>query len=69
MLFVDLLFCVFVGRRRPKIEVYPEPEMSVQRGGSVLFQCRVMAGDPPPKVVWTRSVYSPITRQKAAMAL
>ncbi|XP_064610527.1 LOW QUALITY PROTEIN: basement membrane-specific heparan sulfate proteoglycan core protein-like [Liolophura sinensis] len=48
-------------RRRPKIEVYPEPEMTVQRGGSVLFQCRVMAGDPPPKVVWTRAGNEPFT--------
>ncbi|KAK2193775.1 hypothetical protein NP493_5g02050 [Ridgeia piscesae] len=42
-------------REAPAIDMYPATATSIQQGGSALFQCRVMAGTPPPKVVWTRA--------------
>ncbi|KAL3861185.1 hypothetical protein ACJMK2_007245 [Sinanodonta woodiana] len=41
-------------RMRPKIEMYPDGTQTISVGGSALFQCRVMDGDPPPKVTWSR---------------
>ena len=41
-------------REAPRIEIYPEPAQRVSTGQSVLFQCRVTAGIPNPRVRWTR---------------
>jgi hypothetical protein len=37
------------------VEIYPESYQTVTTGGSVLFQCRTMAGIPTPLVTWTRA--------------
>ncbi|XP_052760298.1 basement membrane-specific heparan sulfate proteoglycan core protein-like isoform X2 [Mya arenaria] len=42
-------------RMRPKIELYPNSTQRISVGSSALFQCRVMDGDPPPQVTWTRA--------------
>jgi hypothetical protein len=41
-------------RERPAIEVYPSENQTVVKGGSVLYQCRVLSGIPNPDIVWTR---------------
>ena len=42
-------------REAPAIEIYPESYQTVTTGGSVLFQCRTVAGIPTPLVTWTRA--------------
>ncbi len=42
------------GRELPRVELYPEESVSVQLGGSALFQCRIVGGSPAPTVVWSR---------------
>ncbi len=42
-------------REAPKIEIYPSETQTAIKGGSVLFQCRVMAGIPNPEVTWSRA--------------
>ena len=44
----------------PSVEIYPEGAVTVSRGGSALFQCRVNAGAPAPEVVWTRADRRPL---------
>ena len=41
-------------REAPRLEVYPEAEQTISVGGSVLFQCRAVAGIPSPEISWTR---------------
>ncbi len=41
-------------REPPRIEVYPDTTQTVTKSGSVLFQCRTLAGIPSPVVTWTR---------------
>lgn len=51
----DIENVVFLlGRMRPKIDLYPNTTQRVAVGGRTLFQCRVMDGDPPPKITWSR---------------
>ncbi|CAH1774180.1 unnamed protein product, partial [Owenia fusiformis] len=42
-------------REAPVLEIYPETTQTIQRGSSVLFQCRVTRGIPSPTIVWSRS--------------
>ncbi|XP_021372607.1 basement membrane-specific heparan sulfate proteoglycan core protein-like isoform X2 [Mizuhopecten yessoensis] len=42
-------------RMMPKIDFYPSETQTISIGGSALFQCRVMDGDPPPTLTWTRA--------------
>jgi hypothetical protein len=42
-------------REAPALEIYPEPYQTITTGGSVLFQCRTVAGIPTPLVTWTRA--------------
>ena len=37
-------------REAPRLEIYPSTTQTVAKGGSVLFQCRVLAGIPAPEV-------------------
>ncbi|XP_043237332.1 basement membrane-specific heparan sulfate proteoglycan core protein-like isoform X3 [Amphibalanus amphitrite] len=48
------------GREVPSVEIYPESSVTVTRGGSALFQCRVNAGAPAPELVWTRADRRPL---------
>ena len=41
-------------REVPVIDFYPESRQTVTKGGSVLFQCRAVAGIPSPKLTWRR---------------
>jgi hypothetical protein len=41
-------------RESPAVEIYPESYQTITTGGSVLFQCRTVAGIPTPVVTWTR---------------
>ncbi len=41
-------------REQPVIDFYPDSRQVVNNGGSVLFQCRVTAGIPSPKLTWRR---------------
>ena len=41
-------------REAPRLEVYPEAEQTISVGGSVLYQCRAVAGIPSPEIQWTR---------------
>ena len=41
-------------REAPKLELYPQASQTVGVGGSVLFQCRAVAGIPSPSLVWSR---------------
>ncbi|XP_069115040.1 basement membrane-specific heparan sulfate proteoglycan core protein-like isoform X2 [Argopecten irradians] len=42
-------------RMMPKIDFYPSGSQTISIGGSALFQCRVMDGDPPPTITWSRA--------------
>ena len=48
--------CSFTGRELPRIELYPEESVTIETGGSALFQCRVVGGSPTPTIVWSRWV-------------
>ncbi|KAK3104524.1 hypothetical protein FSP39_004009 [Pinctada imbricata] len=50
-------------RELPKVDLYPEGTQTISVGGSALFQCRVMGGDPPPTVVWTRAGGEALVRE------
>ncbi|KAL3861148.1 hypothetical protein ACJMK2_007217 [Sinanodonta woodiana] len=52
---------------RPKIELYPEGNQTVYVEGSALFQCRVMDGDPPPKITWSRAEGLQLTERTEVM--
>ena len=41
-------------REAPRLEVYPQAEQTISVGGSVLYQCRAVAGIPSPEIQWTR---------------
>ena len=41
-------------REAPRLEVYPEAEQTISVGGSVLYQCRAVAGIPSPEIQWTK---------------
>ena len=41
-------------REPPGVEIYPENSQTITKSGSVLFQCRTIAGIPSPLVTWTR---------------
>ena len=41
-------------RELPAIEIYPEASQTITTMGSVLFQCRTVAGIPTPQVTWSR---------------
>lgn len=41
-------------REAPGVEIYPESSQTITKSGSVLFQCRTVAGIPTPAVTWTR---------------
>ena len=41
-------------RERPQIEIYPDERQTSVKGGSALFQCRLLAGIPTPSLTWTR---------------
>lgn len=47
-------------RERPAIEMYPKPNQTVSEGGSLILQCRITGGDPPPRLTWVRSDGRPI---------
>lgn len=47
-------------REPPRIEVYPDTRQTVTKSGSVLFQCRTLAGIPTPVVTWTRADGRPL---------
>ncbi|VDI13303.1 heparan sulfate proteoglycan 2 (perlecan) [Mytilus galloprovincialis] len=42
-------------RAQPKLDIYPAISQTIKTGESALFQCRVMSGDPPPTVTWSRA--------------
>ncbi|CAG7687954.1 unnamed protein product [Allacma fusca] len=42
-------------REEPQIDIYPSPRQTIIQNGSALFQCRVLAGIPPPVVSWSRA--------------
>ncbi|XP_060073482.1 basement membrane-specific heparan sulfate proteoglycan core protein-like [Ylistrum balloti] len=42
-------------RMMPKIDFYPSGSQTISIGSSALFQCRVMDGDPPPTLTWSRA--------------
>ncbi|XP_053212731.1 basement membrane-specific heparan sulfate proteoglycan core protein-like isoform X3 [Panonychus citri] len=48
-------------REAPIVEIYPSVSQSIPVGGSALFQCRLTAGIPEPKIQWTRADNSPFT--------
>ena len=54
LLVCSLSTLFFLGRMRPKIDIYPNVTQTIVVGGSALFQCRVMDGDPPPTIRWSR---------------
>ncbi|XP_073959315.1 basement membrane-specific heparan sulfate proteoglycan core protein-like [Choristoneura fumiferana] len=39
----------------PKVEIWPQGELAVTLGGQFEFHCRVLAGVPPPEILWSRS--------------
>ena len=41
-------------RERPQIEIYPEERQTSVKGGSALFQCRLLAGIPTPQLKWIK---------------
>ena len=41
-------------RERPQIEIYPDERQIAVKGGSALFQCRMLAGIPTPTLRWIR---------------
>lgn len=47
-------------RERPAIEMYPKANQTVTEGGSLILQCRIMGGDPPPRLTWVRSDGRPL---------
>jgi len=47
--------------------MYPGPSQTVTAGGSVLFQCRVMAGIPTPEVTWARVDGAPMAANVESM--
>ena len=42
------------------MELFPEGDVTISRGGSALFQCRVNAGAPTPQVSWARADRRPM---------
>ncbi len=42
-------------REAPLIEIYPNALQTVLKDSSALFQCRVSAGIPAPRVTWSRA--------------
>ncbi len=42
------------GREPPAVELYPQSKQTIVQGGSALFQCRITAGIPTPKIKWSR---------------
>jgi len=48
-------------REAPRLEVYPQAEQTISVGGSVLYQCRAVAGIPSPEIQWTRQGGSRLT--------
>jgi hypothetical protein len=36
------------------VELYPQSKQTIVQGGSALFQCRITAGIPTPKIKWSR---------------
>ncbi|XP_048238836.1 basement membrane-specific heparan sulfate proteoglycan core protein-like isoform X2 [Haliotis rufescens] len=48
-------------RDMPVVELYPANSVTVRRGGSALFQCRVTGGTPSPTITWTRVGDEPFT--------
>lgn len=49
-------------RELPKIEIYPDTSQTITVSGSVLFQCRTVAGIPTPAVTWSRVDGRPLHR-------
>ncbi|XP_076086554.1 basement membrane-specific heparan sulfate proteoglycan core protein-like isoform X4 [Mytilus galloprovincialis] len=47
-------------RAKPKLDIYPAISQTIKTGESALFQCRVMGGDPPPTVTWSRAGGEPM---------
>jgi dystroglycan 1 len=43
----------------PVIEMYPEKSVTIEVGSTVVFQCRVSGGVPPPVTVWSRADNKP----------
>ena len=41
-------------REPPTAKLYPRATQTVITGGSALFQCRYMSGNPTPVITWTR---------------
>ena len=48
-------------REAPRLEIYPESAQTINSGGSVLYQCRAVAGIPSPVLTWTRTDLRPLT--------
>ena len=48
-------------REAPRLEIYPEAAQTITSGGSVLYQCRAVAGIPSPDITWTRTDQRPLT--------
>ena len=48
-------------REAPRLEIFPEISQTITSGGSVLYQCRAVAGIPSPEITWTRLDRRPLT--------
>ena len=48
-------------REAPRLEIFPEAAQTISSGGSVLYQCRAVAGIPSPAITWTRTDRRPLT--------
>ena len=44
----------------PKIEILPANNATVIEGETVVFRCAVIAGNPPPAVLWEREENQPM---------
>jgi len=51
---VLLLMLLLQGQEAPVVEIYPEQSVTIEVGGSAVFQCRVTHGYPSPTVSWKR---------------
>jgi len=49
-------------REPPQLEIYPNSRQTALKDSSSLFQCRVVAGIPTPKLTWSRADGLPMPR-------
>ena len=52
--FMNALALLHPGQEPPVIDMYPGETVTVDAGGSAMFQCRIAEGIPSPTITWKR---------------